>query len=99
MRLVITCDCGVTNVAEVAAAGRLGMDVVVTDHHLPGAVLPAASAVVDPHRADCGYPDQDLTGAGLSLPAGDGAPCPARASRPRTSPPSPPSAPSPTWRP
>lgn len=65
-RLVITCDCGVTNVAEVAEANRLGVDVVVTDHHLPGPVLPAAAAVVDPHRTDCGYPDRDLTGAGLS---------------------------------
>lgn len=64
--LVITCDCGVTNVAEVAEAARLGLDVVVTDHHLPGAVLPDASAVVDPHRPDCAYPDRDLTGAGLS---------------------------------
>ena len=64
--LVITCDCGVTNVAEVEAARGLGIDVVITDHHLPPAVLPRAVAVVDPHRADCAYPDPDLTGAGLS---------------------------------
>jgi len=66
VRLVITCDCGITNVAEVAAARGLGLDVVVTDHHLPGTVLPDAAAVVDPHRGDCRYPDRDLTGAGLS---------------------------------
>jgi single-stranded-DNA-specific exonuclease len=65
-RLVVTCDCGVGNVAEVEIARSLGMDVVVTDHHLPPAVLPHAVAVVDPHRADCAYPDPDLTGAGLS---------------------------------
>jgi single-stranded-DNA-specific exonuclease len=66
VRLVITCDCGVTNVAEVAEARRLGLDVIVTDHHLPGPVLPGAVAVVDPHRTDCTYPDRGLTGAGLS---------------------------------
>ena len=64
--LVITCDCGVSNVAEVDAARELGLDVVITDHHLPQAVLPRAVAVVDPHRPDCAYPDPDLTGAGLS---------------------------------
>ncbi|HSK94412.1 MAG TPA: single-stranded-DNA-specific exonuclease RecJ [Candidatus Angelobacter sp.] len=66
VRLVITCDCGVSNAAEVEVARALGMDVVITDHHLPPATLPAAVAVVDPHRPDCRYPDPDLTGAGLS---------------------------------
>jgi single-stranded-DNA-specific exonuclease len=64
--LVITCDCGVSNVAEVDIARGIGLDVVITDHHLPPAVLPRAAAVVDPHRPDCAYPDPDLTGAGLS---------------------------------
>lgn len=64
--LVITCDCGVSNASEVEVARGLGIDVVVTDHHLPPAELPRAAAVVDPHRADCEYPDRDLTGAGLS---------------------------------
>ena len=64
--LVITCDCGVSNGAEVAYASTLEIDVVVTDHHLPPDLLPPAVAVVDPHRADCAYPDPDLTGAGLS---------------------------------
>ena len=66
VRLVITCDCGITNAAEVDAANAVGLDVIVTDHHLPPAVLPRAIAVVDPHRPDCAYPDPDLTGAGLS---------------------------------
>jgi single-stranded-DNA-specific exonuclease len=66
VRLVITCDCGVSNAAEVEIARGLGMDVVITDHHLPPAELPRAIAVVDPHRPDCAYPDTDLTGAGLS---------------------------------
>ncbi len=64
--LVITCDCGVSNAVEVEIARSLGIDVVITDHHLPPAVLPHAVAVVDPHRPDCAYPDPDLTGAGLS---------------------------------
>ena len=64
--LVITCDCGVSNGGEVEVARGLGLDVVITDHHLPPPVLPRAVAVVDPHRADCMYPDTDLTGAGLS---------------------------------
>ena len=64
--LVITCDCGVGNAVEVEIARSLGIDVVITDHHLPPAVLPRAVAVVDPHRPDCAYPDPDLTGAGLS---------------------------------
>jgi single-stranded-DNA-specific exonuclease len=64
--LVITCDCGVSNAAEVEAARGMGLDVVITDHHLPPAELPRAAAVVDPHRPDCAYPDPDLTGAGLS---------------------------------
>jgi single-stranded-DNA-specific exonuclease len=65
--LVITCDCGVTNAAEVEEARRLGVDVIVTDHHLPAGPLPRAVAVVDPHRPDCAYPDPDLTGAGLAF--------------------------------
>ncbi len=66
VRLVITCDCGIRNVAEVEEARALGIDVIVTDHHLPGPDLPRAVAVVDPHRSDCPYPDVDLTGAGLA---------------------------------
>ena len=66
VKLVITCDCGVSNALEIDAATEMGLDVVVTDHHLPPPVLPRAIAVVDPHRPDCAYPDPDLTGAGLS---------------------------------
>jgi len=65
--LVVTCDCGVTNVAEVEHARGIGLDVIVTDHHLPAASLPRAVAVVDPHREDCAYPDPDLTGAGIAF--------------------------------
>jgi single-stranded-DNA-specific exonuclease len=64
--LVGTGDCGVVNVSEVEDARRLGMDVIITDHHLPAGELPRALAVVDPHRPDCDYPDPDLTGAGIA---------------------------------
>ena len=64
--LVVTCDCGIANAAEVELARDLGLDVIVTDHHLPSGDLPRAVAVVDPHRPDCTYPDPDLTGAGLA---------------------------------
>lgn len=66
-RLVVTCDCGVGNVEEVAAARELGIEVIVTDHHVPLGALPSAVAVVDPHRPDCGYPNPDLTGAGIAF--------------------------------
>jgi single-stranded-DNA-specific exonuclease len=65
--LLITCDCGVTNAVEVEEARGLGIEVIVTDHHLPSGALPRAVAVVDPHRPDCAYPDPDLTGAGLAF--------------------------------
>lgn len=64
--LVITVDCGISNAAEVEAATGMGLAVIVTDHHLPPDRLPAAAAVVDPRRADCAYPDPDLTGAGIA---------------------------------
>lgn len=64
--LVVTCDCGIVNAAEIAQVRGRGLDVIVTDHHLPSGPLPDAAAVVDPHRPDCAYPDPDLTGAGLS---------------------------------
>jgi len=66
-RLIITVDCGITDVLHVKRANELGMDVIVTDHHLPGIELPPAYAVVDPKRADDSYPDDMLCGAGLAF--------------------------------
>ena len=65
--LVVTVDCGITAVEEVEYARSLGMDVVVTDHHECKEVLPAAVAVVDPHRKDCDYPVPHLAGVGVAL--------------------------------
>ena len=67
VQLIITVDNGVTAVEEIACAAAQGMDVVVTDHHRPGEVLPVAAAVVDPHRQDSVYPFPDLCGAGVAF--------------------------------
>ena len=65
--LIITVDCGITGVEETDYANSLGVDVVITDHHECKEVLPAAVAVVDPHRPDCGYPFKHLAGVGVAL--------------------------------
>jgi single-stranded-DNA-specific exonuclease len=64
--LVITVDCGITDVLTVKRATELGIDVIITDHHLPDKELPPAVAVVDPKRLDCNYPDKMLCGAGVA---------------------------------
>ncbi|MBQ2223895.1 MAG: DHH family phosphoesterase, partial [Oscillospiraceae bacterium] len=65
--LIITVDCGITGVEETAYAATLGVDLVITDHHECKDVLPAAVAVVDPHRPDCPYPFKHLAGVGVAL--------------------------------
>ncbi|MBI5664558.1 MAG: single-stranded-DNA-specific exonuclease RecJ [Nitrospirae bacterium] len=65
--LIITADCGISSEDEVAAAASLGMDVIVTDHHEPPDKLPAAVAVVDPHRTDSVYPFRQLAGVGVAF--------------------------------
>jgi single-stranded-DNA-specific exonuclease len=64
--LILTGDCGIVAHEAVAAAAAVGVDVVITDHHTPGAELPRAVAVVNPNRADCGYPEKGLAGAGVA---------------------------------
>ncbi|MDH5696214.1 MAG: single-stranded-DNA-specific exonuclease RecJ, partial [Dehalococcoidia bacterium] len=65
--LVITVDCGITALAEVKRARRLGLDIVITDHHTPLPEMPPAIAIVNPKRADSSYPFLELTGAGVAL--------------------------------
>ncbi|MBQ6999621.1 MAG: single-stranded-DNA-specific exonuclease RecJ [Oscillospiraceae bacterium] len=67
VKLIITVDCGITAVAEAALCRQLGMDLVITDHHECKEVLPAAAAVVDPHRPDGGYPHKNLSGVGVAF--------------------------------
>src|SRR3989344_8504962 len=67
-KLVITVDCGINAFESVAAANELGIDVIITDHHqLTGGGVPAAVAVVNPHRPDASYPFKDLTGVGVAF--------------------------------
>ena len=66
-KLLITVDNGITSVAEAARAAELGLDLVVTDHHLPLETLPAAAAVVDPARPDDESPFKALSGAGVAF--------------------------------
>ncbi|UWP67987.1 single-stranded-DNA-specific exonuclease RecJ [Subdoligranulum variabile] len=65
--LVVTVDNGISAVEEAACAKELGLDLVITDHHLPGDVLPEAVAVVDPKRADDESPFKNLCGAGVAF--------------------------------
>jgi single-stranded-DNA-specific exonuclease len=62
---LITVDNGIASVDGVAEANRLGMRVLVTDHHLPGDVLPAAACIVNPNQAGCGFPSKNLAGVGV----------------------------------
>ncbi|NLO49359.1 MAG: single-stranded-DNA-specific exonuclease RecJ [Clostridiales bacterium] len=65
--LIITVDCGITASAQVELAGRLGIDVVITDHHECLDEIPNAVAVIDPHRKDCFYPFKGLAGVGVAF--------------------------------
>jgi single-stranded-DNA-specific exonuclease len=64
--LIITVDCGISNIPEVKRANELGVDVIVTDHHNPQDELPPALAIVNPKLKDSGYPFRDLAGCGVA---------------------------------
>jgi len=65
--LVVTCDCGTSAVEPVAKLCGLGIDVIVTDHHLPSKALPECLAVLNPQQADCGYPDKHLAAVAVAF--------------------------------
>ncbi|HVZ83948.1 MAG TPA: single-stranded-DNA-specific exonuclease RecJ [Terracidiphilus sp.] len=69
VRLVITVDTGMRAFAEAETARRLGLDLIITDHHLPDAQdeLPAALAILNPNQPGCGYPEKSLCGAAIAL--------------------------------
>lgn len=64
--LVITVDCGIGNQEEVELLKQAGIDVIVTDHHLPTGALPEAIAIIDPHQQGDTYPNKDLAGVGVA---------------------------------
>lgn len=65
--LIITTDCGSSDVAQVEYAASLGIDVIITDHHQPPALRPAAYAMVNPWRPDCTYGEHYLCGVGIAF--------------------------------
>jgi len=65
--LVITVDCGVANIEEVESLNRLGIDVIITDHHEVKPILPAAHAILNAKRTDSTYPFSQLSGVGVVL--------------------------------
>jgi single-stranded-DNA-specific exonuclease len=69
VRVVVTVDTGMRAFAEAETARRLGLDLIITDHHLPEAdnAVPAALAILNPNQPDCLYPEKDLCGAAIAL--------------------------------
>jgi single-stranded-DNA-specific exonuclease len=74
VRVVVTVDTGMRAFAEAETARRLGLDLIITDHHLPAAAqdalpdaLPAALAILNPNQAGCSYPEKSLCGAAIAL--------------------------------
>lgn len=65
-RVVVTVDCGIRSVEEVAFGQRLGLDVIITDHHTPGPELPPACVVINPKQPDSRYPFPSLAGVGVA---------------------------------
>lgn len=64
--LVITVDCGIRSIHEVAYANSIGLDVIITDHHSLGPRLPEAAAMINPKRPGCAYPEKMLAGVGIA---------------------------------
>ena len=63
--VLVTVDNGIASVDGVAAAAAAGIDVIVTDHHLPGATLPTPAIIVNPNQAGCGFPSKHVAGVGV----------------------------------
>jgi single-stranded-DNA-specific exonuclease len=63
--LIVTVDNGISSIEGVAAAQQAGIRVLITDHHLPGAMLPAADAILNPNQPGCGFPSKNLAGVGV----------------------------------
>lgn len=66
-RLMITVDCGIADVKEVAVANENGIDVIITDHHKPNPILPRAFAIINQNREDSDYPFKGLCGAAVAF--------------------------------
>jgi single-stranded-DNA-specific exonuclease len=71
VKLIVSVDTGIRANEVVRHAAGLGIDVIVTDHHLPDDALPPGFAVINPNRLDCTYPEKNLCGAGVALKLAD----------------------------
>ena len=67
VKLIVTVDCGITAIEEARLCKKLGIDLIITDHHECKEMLPNAVAVLDPHRPDGGYPHKTLSGVGVAF--------------------------------
>jgi single-stranded-DNA-specific exonuclease len=67
INLIISLDCGIKAIEMTKLANKKGIDLIICDHHLPGATLPEAYAILDPKRKECKYPYKDLSGCGVGF--------------------------------
>ncbi len=67
VKLIITVDCGISNIEEIHYAKSLGMDIIVTDHHEPPEEIPDAFAIIDPKQKNCNFPFKELAGVGIAF--------------------------------
>lgn len=65
VKVVVTVDCGISDVEAIRYATGAGMDVIVTDHHVPGDPLPPALAILNPKQKGCPYPEKEIAGVGV----------------------------------
>ncbi len=63
--LLVTIDCGIADVEQIAVAKKHKLDVIITDHHIPGQEIPEAFAIINPKQKDCDYPEKMLCGSGV----------------------------------
>jgi single-stranded-DNA-specific exonuclease len=66
VQLIITVDCGITDILPAKKAKDLGIDLIITDHHEPKEILPDAYAIIDHKQEDCNYPDKNICGSGVA---------------------------------
>jgi single-stranded-DNA-specific exonuclease len=67
VKLLVTIDCGITDVEPIKIARSMSIDVIITDHHEPPAELPPAFAIIDHKQTDCAYPEKNLCGSGVAF--------------------------------
>jgi single-stranded-DNA-specific exonuclease len=66
-KVIIALDCGIKSIAHIDYALEKGVEFIICDHHLPGEVIPKATAILNPKQADCSYPFKELSGCGIGF--------------------------------